>query len=61
MNWTQLLEALRDTMLMTVISTVIAYIIGLPIGVLLYVTSKKGLIPNTIINTNLLLLFFLLP
>lgn len=51
MNWTQLLEALRDTMLMTVISTVIAYIIGLPIGVLLYVTSKKGLIPNTIINT----------
>ena len=51
MNWTQLLEALRDTMLMTVISTVIAYIIGLPIGVLLYVTSKKGLIPNTIVNT----------
>lgn len=51
MNWIQLLEALRDTMLMTVISTVIAYIIGLPIGVLLYVTSKKGLIPNTIINT----------
>jgi D-methionine transport system permease protein len=36
---------------MTVISTVIAYIIGLPIGVLLYVTSKKGLIPNTIVNT----------
>ena len=51
MNWIQLLEALRDTMLMTVISTVIAYIIGLPIGVLLYVTSKKGLIPNTIVNT----------
>ena len=51
MNWIQLLEALRDTMLMTIISTVIAYIIGLPIGVLLYVTSKKGLIPNTIVNT----------
>ena len=51
MNWIQLLEALKDTMLMTVISTVIAYIIGLPIGVLLYVTSKKGLIPNTIVNT----------
>ena len=51
MNWIQLLEALRDTMLMTVISTVIAYIIGLPIGVLLYMTSKKGLKPNKILNS----------
>ena len=51
MNWTQLLEALKDTVLMTCIATVIAYIIGLPLGVLLYATSKKGLIPNTIANT----------
>ena len=36
---------------MTGISTIIAYIIGLPIGVLLYLTSKKGLKPNLIINT----------
>jgi D-methionine transport system permease protein len=35
---------------MTTISTVIAYIIGLPIGVLLYMTSKKGLVPNTPVN-----------
>lgn len=46
-----LLTAARDTLLMTLISTAIAYLIGLPLGVLLYVTSKKGLKPNRIINT----------
>lgn len=51
MNWTNLLQAIRDTLLMTTISTVIAYIIGLPIGVLLYMTSKKGLKPNKILNS----------
>ena len=51
MNWTNLLQAIRDTLLMTTISTVIAYIIGLPIGVLLYMTSKKGLNPNKILNS----------
>ena len=51
MNWANLLEATLDTLLMTTISTVFAYIIGLPIGILLYMTSKKGLIPNTAVNT----------
>lgn len=51
MNWIQLLEALKDTLLMTVISTAIAYVIGLPIGVLLYITGKKGLVPNPVVNT----------
>ena len=46
MNWGNLLQATLDTLLMTTISTVIAYIIGLPIGILLYMTSKKGLFPN---------------
>ena len=50
MNWGNLLEATLDTLLMTTISTVFAYIIGLPIGVLLYITSKKGLTPNTAVN-----------
>ena len=50
MNWGNLLQATLDTLLMTTISTVIAYIIGLPIGILLYMTSKKGLFPNTPIN-----------
>ena len=51
MNWSNILAAFKDTLLMTTISTLIAYILGLPIGVLLYVTSKKGLKPNPIINT----------
>ena len=51
MNWNNILEAFKDTLLMTTISTLIAYVLGLPIGVLLYVTSKKGLRPNPIINT----------
>ena len=51
MNWNNILEAFKDTLLMTSISTIIAYVLGLPIGVLLYITSKKGLKPNPIINT----------
>ena len=45
-----LLTAARDTLLMTLIATAFAYLIGLPLGVLLYVTSKKGLRPNRVIN-----------
>ena len=51
MNWENLLASIKETLLMTSISTVIAYIIGLPIGILLYITSKKGLRPNTVVNT----------
>ena len=51
MNWADILEAIVSTLLMTCVSTVVAYIIGLPIGVLLYNTSKKGLTTNTTVNT----------
>lgn len=51
MNWTNILDALRSTLLMTVVSTLIAYLIGLPIGIVLYLTSKKGMKPNKFINT----------
>ena len=34
---------------MTLFSTIIGYVIGLPFGVLLHVTSEKGLHPNRII------------
>jgi D-methionine transport system permease protein len=49
-DWTLILESTKDTLLMVVISTIIAYIIGLPLGVLLFCTSKKGLKPNKWIN-----------
>lgn len=41
-----LLEGIRDTLYMTLGSVIIGYIIGLPLGILLYVTSEKGLHPN---------------
>lgn len=45
------LKAFYETVLMTVISTSLAYLVGLPLGVLLNVTSKNGLKPNKLINT----------
>lgn len=44
-----LLEGIRDTLYMTLVSTILGYAIGLPLGILLYVTSKKGLRPNRIV------------
>lgn len=51
MNLESLFKALSETLLMTGISTLLAYLIGLPIGVLLNVTSKKGIKPNKVINS----------
>lgn len=53
MNIEVLLNATKETLLMTLISSLIAYLIGLPIGVLLYVTSKNGIKPNRVINLTL--------
>ena len=51
MNLENLFKAFTDTLLMTGISTILAYLIGLPIGVLLNVTSKKGIRPNKVVNS----------
>lgn len=42
---TLLLDGTRDTLLMVGISTVFAYVIGLPLGVLLSITSPHGILP----------------
>lgn len=44
-----LLEGIRDTLYMTLVSTLAGYIIGLPLGIVLNVTSKEGLRPNKVI------------
>lgn len=44
-----LLEGIKDTLYMTIGSTIIGYAVGLPLGILLNVTSEKGLRPNLII------------
>jgi len=41
-----LLEGIKDTLYMTLVSTIIGYIVGLPFGIVLYVTSDRGLKPN---------------
>ena len=40
-----------ETIYMVIISTVLAYAIGLPIGVVLNITSKDGICPNSAVNS----------
>lgn len=44
-----LLVGIKDTLYMTMGSTIIGYIVGLPLGILLNVTSEKGLKPNAVV------------
>ena len=50
----QMLEILSsgvwETLYMTVVSTLLAYLFGIPIGVVLYITDKKGICSNRIVN-----------
>ncbi|MFA6755563.1 MAG: methionine ABC transporter permease [Bacilli bacterium] len=50
MNWSNLWVASYETLLMTIISTILAYLVGLPLGILLYMTSKNGICKNKFIN-----------
>ncbi|MDD6240660.1 MAG: ABC transporter permease subunit [Eubacteriales bacterium] len=50
MTGSEIWTAVWETTAMTLISTVLAYLVGLPLGVLLNVTSKGGLHPNRPIN-----------
>lgn len=43
------LEGTRDTLYMTLVSTFFGYVLGLPMGVLLTVTDKDGIKPNSAI------------
>ena len=49
-----LVEGVRDTIIMTAVATLLAYVIGLPVGVLLITSAKKGIRPNAPLNTCLL-------
>ena len=40
-----ILEGIRDTLYMTLGSTLVGYALGLPLGIILFVTSSKGLHP----------------
>ncbi len=45
-----ILQMIGETIGMTFISTAIAYLFGIPLGVLLNISAKKGLKPNKILN-----------
>lgn len=55
MSWDQLLplilEGLWDTLYMTIPSTVLSYLIGMPLGVLLVITSKEGIRPMPVLQS----------
>ena len=44
------LKITLETLGMTIISTLLAYLIGLPLGIILKITSKNGLRPNRPVN-----------
>lgn len=50
MDWLSLLRMTAETLIVTFISTFVSYLLGLPIGVLLNITSKNGLRPCKIVN-----------
>lgn len=45
------LQGTVDTLVMTCVATILAYVIGIPLGILLVVTSPNGLRPNRIVST----------
>lgn len=45
------LQGTVDTLIMTCVATILAYVIGVPLGILLVVTSPNGLRPNRIVST----------
>lgn len=54
MNWNQmmtmLVEETGNTLFMTIPSTLLAYLLGLPLGVLLVITRKDGIMPLPTLN-----------
>lgn len=45
------LQGTVDTLIMTCVATILAYVIGIPLGILLVVTSPNGLRPNRVVST----------
>ena len=39
-----------ETVLMTLCSVALAYLVGLPLGIILNITSKNGIVRNRIVN-----------
>ena len=46
-----LITGTLETLYMTFVSTIFAYVIGLPLGVIMVITDKKGIMPNKAVNS----------
>lgn len=46
-----MLEGTKETLYMTLISTVFAYLLGVPVGVILFITDKNGVLECRSVNT----------
>ncbi|MGN1155414.1 MAG: methionine ABC transporter permease, partial [Agathobacter sp.] len=43
-------EGILESLYMTVVSTLLAYVFGIPLGVILYLTDKGGIVENGPVN-----------
>lgn len=48
--WNEIGIGVWETLYMSVLSTLLAHVIGLPLGVVLAITEKRGLKPNLVVN-----------
>ena len=48
-NWPQMIEALQDTLYITLASLLLSVLVGIVIGIILYVTQEGGLYENKIV------------
>ena len=51
MSFSEIFKMILETLGMTFISCGLAYLLGLPMGILLNVTSKKGIMPCKWLNS----------
>ena len=59
-DWSEIYQATKDTLLMLGISVLISAIIGIPVGILLYLTNKGHLLQNRITYSTLSLIINIL-
>lgn len=45
-----IVKGIGETIYMTLVSTLFAYVLGLPMGVVLVITDKEGIVPNKTVN-----------
>ncbi len=59
-NWIDIIDATKDTLFMLGVSVFFSAIIGIPLGIVLYLTAKKRILANGLINNILSLIINIL-